>query len=53
MPEGVLDPKSTWSDKRAYDQIARELTKRFETNFKQFEPYVGAEVKAAGIHSAA
>ena len=53
VPEGVLDPKSTWSDKRAYDQIARELTKRFETNFKQFEPYVGDHVKAAGIFAAA
>ncbi|MDJ0608037.1 MAG: phosphoenolpyruvate carboxykinase [Kiloniellales bacterium] len=53
VPEGVLDPKSTWRDKRAYDQTARELTKRFETNFKQFESYVDAEVKAAGIYSAA
>lgn len=50
---GVLDPKSTWADKQAYDQTARELTRRFETNFKQFEPYVEAEVKAAGIYSAA
>ena len=53
VPEGVLDPKSTWRDKRAYDQTARELTRRFETNFKQFESYVDAEVKAAGIYSAA
>jgi phosphoenolpyruvate carboxykinase (ATP) len=53
VPEGVLDPKSTWSDKGAYDQTARELRKRFETNFKQFEPYVDDEVKAAGIYSAA
>jgi phosphoenolpyruvate carboxykinase (ATP) len=53
VPEGVLDPKSTWADKQAYDQIAGELRKRFETNFKQFEPYVDAEVKAAGIYSAA
>ena len=53
VPEGVLDPKSTWSDKRAYDQTADELTRRFETNFKQFEPFVGDKVKAAGIYSAA
>ena len=32
---------------------ASELTKRFEQNFKKFEPYVGNDVKAAGIHAAA
>ena len=53
VPEGVLDPKGTWADKQAYDQTARELTRRFEANFKQFEPYVDAGVKAAGIYSAA
>jgi phosphoenolpyruvate carboxykinase (ATP) len=53
VPAGVLDPRSTWPDKRAYDQTARELTRRFESNFKQFEPYVDASVLAAGIHAAA
>jgi len=53
VPEGVLDPKSTWADKQAYDQTARELTKRFEGNFKQFESYVDDGVKAAGIYAAA
>ncbi len=51
VPPEVLDPKSTWSDKVAYDQTARELTKRFEVNFRQFEAYVGEEVKAAGIYA--
>ena len=53
VPAGVLDPRSTWPDKRAYDQTARELTRRFESNFKQFEPYVDESVLAAGIHTAA
>ena len=53
VPADVLDPKNTWSDKKAYDRIARELTKRFEINFAKFEPYVGDAVKAAGIHAAA
>jgi len=53
VPGDVLDPKSTWADKRAYDRTARELTQRFERNFKQFEPYVGDAVKAAGIYAAA
>jgi len=53
VPASVLDPRSTWPDKRAYDQTARELTRRFESNFKQFEAYVDESVRAAGIHAAA
>ena len=53
VPAEVLNARSTWSDKTAYDETARELTKRFEANFKKFEPYVGSEVRAAGIHAAA
>jgi phosphoenolpyruvate carboxykinase (ATP) len=53
VPADVLNARSTWSDKSAYDETARELTKRFEQNFKKFEPYVGNDVRAAGIHAAA
>jgi len=53
VPADVLDARKTWSDKGAYDETARELTKRFENNFKKFESYVGNDVKAAGIHAAA
>ncbi|HXP31585.1 MAG TPA: phosphoenolpyruvate carboxykinase [Stellaceae bacterium] len=53
VPSAVLDPRNTWSDKSAYDATARGLTKRFETNFKKYEPYVDNDVKAAGIHPAA
>ncbi|HEX6841737.1 MAG TPA: phosphoenolpyruvate carboxykinase [Stellaceae bacterium] len=53
VPANVLNPRNTWSDKGAYDETARELTKRFESNFKKFETYVGNDVKAAGIHAAA
>ncbi|MEO1190343.1 MAG: phosphoenolpyruvate carboxykinase [Pseudomonadota bacterium] len=52
VPEGVLNPRTTWQDKQAYDATARDLTHRFEKNFKQFEAYVGDEVKAAGIYAA-
>ena len=51
VPPEVLDPKRTWADKQAYDRTARELSQRFETNFKQFEPYVSDAVKAAAIHA--
>ena len=53
VPAEVLNPRNTWRDKQAYDLTVRDLTKRFETNFKQFETYVDADVKAAGIHAAA
>ncbi len=53
VPQDVLDPKSTWGDKLAYDRTARDLTQRFEANFKQFESYVADDVKAAGIYAAA
>jgi phosphoenolpyruvate carboxykinase (ATP) len=53
VPAEVLDARATWSDKAAYDDTARELTRRFEANFKKFEPYVGGEVRAAGIRAAA
>ncbi len=53
VPPEVLNPKNTWADGSAYDDMAREVAKRFEANFKQFEGHVGAEVTAAGIHAAA
>ena len=53
VPVEVLDPRRTWSDKRAYDETARELTRRFEANFAEFEPYVGDEVKEIAIRTAA
>ena len=52
VPSEILDPRGTWSDKRAYDETARELTRRFEANFAEFEPYVGHEVKEVAIRSA-
>ncbi len=53
VPSEVLDPRGTWSDKKAYDETARELTRRFAANFAEFEPFVGREVKDAAIRPAA
>ncbi len=52
VPSEVLQPRATWKDKQAYDRAARDLTQRFEANFRKFEPYVDDEVKAAGVHAA-
>jgi phosphoenolpyruvate carboxykinase (ATP) len=53
LPANVLDPRGTWSDKRAYDEIARNLRGNFEHNFREYEPFVGNEVKRAAIRAAA
>jgi phosphoenolpyruvate carboxykinase (ATP) len=53
IPDEVLDPRQAWSDKAAYDRMAKELVSRFEANFTSFEAGVGEEVKAAAIRAAA
>ena len=44
----VLDPRSTWADKSAYDAQARKLATMFVENFKTFAGDVEAAVVKAG-----
>ncbi|MCC6626393.1 MAG: phosphoenolpyruvate carboxykinase [Chloroflexi bacterium] len=44
----VLDPRSTWADRAAYDEQARRLAAMFAANFEQFANHVGPEVRGAG-----
>jgi phosphoenolpyruvate carboxykinase (ATP) len=53
VPDGVLQPRTVWGDKQAYDQTARDLAKRFEANFKKFADQVDEKIKQAGIRAAA
>jgi phosphoenolpyruvate carboxykinase (ATP) len=53
VPGEVLNPKSTWKDKTAYDAAARDVAQRFEKNFRQFEGHVDGKVKQAAIRAAA
>jgi len=53
VPGEVLNPKNTWKDKKAYDSAARDVVKRFEANFKQFEGHVDGKIRQAGIRAAA
>ncbi|MCF6445952.1 phosphoenolpyruvate carboxykinase [Nereida sp. MMG025] len=46
---GLLDPRSTWGDKSAYDSQAQKLVEMFADNFEQYVPYIDEDVKAAAI----
>jgi phosphoenolpyruvate carboxykinase (ATP) len=48
VPADVLDPRSTWADKGAYDEQAKKLAGMFKDNFKNFESAVTDVVKQAG-----
>lgn len=43
----ILYPVKTWQDKAAFAQTARRLVEMFNENFKRFEAYVGADIRAA------
>jgi phosphoenolpyruvate carboxykinase (ATP) len=47
VDSAILDPRSTWPDKAAYDATAAKLVGQFVENFRQFEDGVDAGVKAA------
>jgi len=48
VPDDVLDPRQTWTDKEAYDQKARKLIGLFQDNFAQFAGQVSPEVANSG-----
>ena len=48
VPADILNPKSTWADKSAFDQTATKLAGLFRNNFTKYESGVSEEVKAAG-----
>ncbi len=49
----ILDPRSTWADKEAYDRQALKLVGMFIDNFAKFESHVDASVLGAAPRVAA
>lgn len=49
VPEGILQPRSTWQDSDGYDRQAHKLAAMFAENFRlNFGNQVAAEITAAG-----
>jgi phosphoenolpyruvate carboxykinase (ATP) len=48
VPDGVLFPRDSWGDKKAFDAQARQLAVLFEENFRKFEGMAPEEVRNAG-----
>jgi phosphoenolpyruvate carboxykinase (ATP) len=48
VPDGLLDPRSTWREPASYDAQARRLASMFAENFAGFAADVAPEVASAG-----
>jgi len=48
VPDEILDPQTTWTEKEAYAEQAKGLAGRFGENFAKYEQYVTPEVASSG-----
>ncbi|HEX3386665.1 MAG TPA: phosphoenolpyruvate carboxykinase (ATP) [Mucilaginibacter sp.] len=48
VPEHILDPRSTWADKDAYDEMANHLAREFAGNFEKYAGHCDPQVVNAG-----
>jgi phosphoenolpyruvate carboxykinase (ATP) len=44
IPGSLLNPRSTWTNKEAYDRQAKELAMLFRNNFVKYRDYVSDEI---------
>ncbi len=52
VDSAILDPRSTWADKDAYDATAKKLVAQFVDNFEQFADYVDDAVRQSAPQAA-
>ena len=48
VPDEILEPSSSWSDKAEYEKKYKQLAQRFIENFKKFESETSQDVIEAG-----
>jgi len=48
VPQEVLNPELSWSDKSAYEDEAASLAQQFAQNFEKYHDSVSREVMEAG-----
>lgn len=48
VPHHIMNPKSTWQDRQAYDAQADKLARMFMENFEKKYPHMPEEIKNAG-----
>jgi phosphoenolpyruvate carboxykinase (ATP) len=48
VDRGLLNPRETWTDQKAFDAMARKLVEMFRKNFARYETVVDPDVSAAG-----
>ncbi|HSJ88638.1 MAG TPA: phosphoenolpyruvate carboxykinase (ATP) [Anaerolineales bacterium] len=48
VPDEVLNPSSTWADKKEYDRRYKDLAMRFKQNFGKFDHSTPMEILEAG-----
>ncbi len=48
VPDNILNPRNTWTDKDAYDEKAKHLAQLFSENFEQFKERASEGIINAG-----
>ncbi len=48
VPDEILNPRNTWSDREGYDRTRSRLASLFAKNFEVFEDRASEEIRAAG-----